>query len=359
MRLEKLYLQHFRNYDSKLIEFGEGVQVLLGRNAIGKTNVLEAIFLLATGDSFRAGKIDEMVQWEEEVAHVGGKVSGLLMTNDQFSKMSQREVDETELNVVLTRGMVGGEKARKRQFKVNGVPRQKQTFVGNMIVVAFFPNDLQLISGSPTRRRGYLDTVLSQVDREYQRSLMSYEKALRRRNKMLDLIREGEVARSALIFWDQLLVKEGNVLTDKRQELIQFINESESELRVLYDYSAISEKRLEQYSREEVLAGYTLVGPHKDDFSVESTEGRSRDLAIYGSRGEQRMGVLWLKMREMAFVEKMKSTRPILLLDDIFSELDREHEAQVWEMARQQQTIITTTEEDDIQGNSVDFIQLG
>ncbi|MFC1654014.1 DNA replication/repair protein RecF [Patescibacteria group bacterium] len=346
MRVEKIFLQKFRSYKNNLFEFEDGVVVLVGPNACGKTNVLEAVYLLATGESFRASKIDEMVMWDEEVGHVGGKVS--------------KNGDESELQIALTRGIVNGEKTQKRKYVVNGVSRRKGTFVGNLVVVTFLPSDLQLISGSPSRRRKYLDVVLSQVNKEYRRSLLSYEKALRRRNKMLDLIRDGEVQKSALLYWDHLLIKEGNVLTKKRQEFAAYINDDPTELRVVYDFSSISEKRLKQYEKEEVLAGYTLVGPHKDDFYIESTEGeRSRDLSTYGSRGEQRMGVLWLKSREMEYINKIVGERPVLLLDDIFSELDDEHEKEVWNLLKNQQTLITTTDFDDKKYSDVQKIELG
>lgn len=350
MQIKKIYLQGFRNYKDKSFDFGSDTTVMVGPNAVGKTNILEAINLLATGESFRARKIDEMVGWDHEVGHVGGVMSEERRKNNQ---------SKVELKIALTRGVVGGERAQKRKFKVNGVAKRKKDFVGNLVVVAFLPSDLALISGSPSKRRKYLDNVLSQVDRQYYRSLLSYEKGLRRRNRLLDLIRDGEANRSGLMFWDQLLIKEGNVLTEKRQELIDFINETGNGLRVVFDYSAISEKRLEQYEKEEVMAGHTLVGPHKDDFYIESVEEkRSRDLAVFGSRGEQRMAVLWLKMKEIDFVEKSIKERPVLLLDDIFSELDIEHENMVWEMTEKQQTLVTTTEMDDVGKRKVDIIQL-
>ena len=349
MQIEKLYLQYFRNYTSRLITFKPGVNVLIGKNAVGKTNVLEAVYLLATGESFRAQKIDEMVAWNYEVTHLGAKVVN--------------KHGEADLKVILTRGIVAGEKARKRQFLVNDVARQKQTFTGNLAVVAFLPADLQLISGTPGIRRRYMDGVLSQVDKEYARSLQSYEKGLRRRNKLLDMIREGQVQKSTLVYWDHLLIREGAVLTDKRREWADFLNEQSETTRLVYDYSAISEGRLAQYEKEEVMVGYTMVGPHKDDFSLETKHradtAKWRDLATYGSRGEQRMGVLWLKKCEMAFTEGRIGEKPVLLLDDIFSELDSEHEALVWQMAEQSQTIITTSDELPKTQRKLHLMQLG
>lgn len=374
MYIEKLFLQNFRNYISQLFTFEKGVNVLVGKNAVGKTNALETCFLLATGESIRAQKIDEMVSWGKEVAHVGGKIlrqsssSHLSSTNgnSEFDLKSapniSNENEVVELQVVLTRGVVGGEKARKRQFLVNGVSRQKQNFVGNFTAVSFLPTDLQLIAGSPSKRRTYLDLLLCQVDREYQRSLLSYEKALKRRNKVLDLIREGTMQRSALHFWDQLLIHEGTIITNNRQTFINFVNDRSKDHRVVYNFSLISEQRLLQYSQEEVIVGYTMVGPHKDDFIVESRitnhESKFKNLALYGSRGEQRMGVLWLKMSEMDYIEHRLGERPVLLLDDIFSELDAEHEAVVWKLSSKQQTIITTSDEIKFSESGINLIRV-
>jgi DNA replication and repair protein RecF len=362
MRISKLQLVGFRSYASKVLAFDEGVTVLLGDNAVGKTNVLEAIHLLATGESFRAKKIDEMVAWEEEVAHVAAKVKSQKskVKPKEFIKKADDLYDENELRVVLTRGLVQGEKAQKRKYLINGVSKRKSSFVGRLKVVTFLPSDLSLISGSPSRRRKYVDTVLALVHPEYYRSLISYEKGLRRRNKLLDLIRDGESSRSSLLFWDQLLIREGNVISDARQAFFDFVNDGSRELRVVYDDSPISEKRLDQYKKEEVLAGYTLVGPHKDDFFVEAKNGsgRSRDLSTFGSRGEQRMAVLWLKMQEIAYIQKSVGERPVLLLDDIFSELDDEHDRQVWELVGKQQTIITTTDMSDVKNKKVAVVQL-
>lgn len=355
MWINKLSLTNFRGYEKKELEFEVLTTVLVGENAVGKTNILEAIYLLATGESFRAEKIEEMVNWRAEVAHVVGKVKA---QNSKLKAVVSANADDFEmaqLGVVLTGGEVQGKKAVKRGYKVNGAARRKQDFVGKLTVVVFRPEDLEIITDSPSLRRAFLDRVLTQVDREYRRSLISYEKGLRRRNKLLTQIREGEVPRTVLAFWDMLLVREGAILTRKRQELVEFVNSQpkiEQTRQLEYDFSVISEKRLKQYEREEVLAGYTLVGPHRDDFKIlggesfGSAQDSPRDLSKYGSRGEQRMGVLWLKLCELAFVEERTGERPVLLLDDIFSELDEQHDQLVMGLLGKQQTIITTTEVD-------------
>ena len=329
MQLIKLRLQNFRNYKLKELELGERTLVV-GENGVGKSNLLEGIVLLARGTSFRAGRIEEMVKWDGEVARVKARVT------------TENTVD---LEIVLTRGEVGGEKAPKTRYLVNRVTRRRMDFAGKLVVVLFRPEDLWLVEGSPGERRGWLDAVLAGVDREYLRSLLSYEKGLRRRNKILDLIREGEVNRTQLVFWDGLLIREGTVLTNKRRELVGLVNQhwqkTDNHLSLEYDVSGISEARLAQYKDEEVAAGYTLVGPHKDELIFKE---RERNLVVYGSRGEQRMAVLWLKMAELQFVESKLGERPVLLLDDIFSELDEKHRQIVIGLIDKQQTIMTATD---------------
>jgi len=150
---------------------------------------------------------------------------------------------------------------------------------------------------------------------------------------------------SQLLYWNHLLIKNGDYISVKREEFIEFINKlhglNSQDFQLEYDRSVISEGRLEQYKEEEVAAATTLVGPHRDDFSFKE---KSRDLASFGSRGEQRMGILWLKMAELAFVEEKTGEKPTLLLDDIFSELDHEHREVVTGLTNDQQTIITTVD---------------
>jgi DNA replication and repair protein RecF len=221
-------------------------------------------------------------------------------------------------------------------------------FAGNFRTVLFGPWDLELVTESPSVRRKFLDTVLSQIDREYRRSVLSYEKGLRQRNRVLWDMREGNIGPDRLLFWNQLLIKNGNYITERREEFIDFINGLKFEINGLklnlsYDKSVISESRLEQYSEEEVGAATTLVGPHRDDFVFNKGE---RSLSSFGSRGEQRMGVLWLKMAELSFIEENSGERPTLLLDDIFSELDEEHRDIVMDLATRQQTIITSVDDE-------------
>lgn len=321
-----------------------------------------------------------MISYPEEIARVKG----------QFTR------PKTSLEVVLTRGEITvgedpekTERAPRKRLLVNGLAKRLIDFAGNFRVVVFGPQDLELVVESPSRRRAFLDTVLSQVDREYRRASLSYEKGLRQRNRLLFRIREEGMSRSQLLFWDKLLIKNGDYISEKREEFIDFINTTspmnKQYFSLDYDKSAISEARLEQYAKEEVAAATTLVGPHRDDFisRVKSKKGKkgktrlpagrelarygsrgeprkSRSLARYGSRGEQRMSVLWLKLAELSFIEKETEEKPTLLLDDIFSELDHEHREVVMKVVKEHQTplrqgsagqaIITTADPHFIEG---------
>ncbi len=354
MKLKKLELVSFRNHLKRELRLRE-LNVIMGENARGKTNILEAIYLLATGNSFRAGKIEEMINWQQDLARVEGYIE-------------DDEGNDVVLGVTLTRGVLMGKRTPKRKYFVDRVARQKRKFVGNLMAVVFRPEDLRLIEGSPGRRRKFLDEVLGMVSWEYARALTLYEGALRRRNKILDLIRDGRARREELMFWDMTLIKNGNILTEMRREFLEFLSGLEvsfGKYEVEYDFSAISDSRLKQYEREEVLAGYTLVGPHKDDFvvrfQVSGFRFQSKDLHVYGSRGEQRLAVLFLKYGSLKYVEHKLGKVPMFLLDDIFSELDEKHRLMVLEMMEGRQTVITSADRyilDDLREREVEVVGL-
>jgi len=374
MILSGLSLQNFRNFKKKTFQFSPKVTIIVGPNTFGKTNILEAIYMLATGKSFRAELEREVILYDEEIGRVQGTIE---QSNNRTIK---------QLEIIITTGQVGGKKVPKKKFLVNGVSKRSTDFIGNFFAVLFSPQDLQLITDSPSLRRKYLNTVLSCVDKEYRRALLVYEKGLRQRNRILERTRERRANLSQLEYWDKLLITNGRIVTEKREELIEFINskpgfleKDNGEFRMVYEKNEISEKRLKEKQEKEILLGVTLVGPHRDDFVIKlksksskvkatiqsskleelgniSTYGsrsglrQSRDLSVYGSRGEQRLAVLWLKLGELAFLEEKTSQKPVLLLDDIFSELDQNHRDLVTKIIPNQQTIITTTEEEVVKG---------
>jgi DNA replication and repair protein RecF len=351
MEISKLRLTDFRNFSKKLIEFNPGVNVIMGPNGSGKTNILEALYLLSIGKSFKARVEGEMIRYEQQLARVTGVLSlDSPKSTREGSPALGLPVSHEPLNIeaVVTRGDNGWPKKR---LLLNGVPKRTIDFAGNFKTVLFGPWDMDMVTGPPSLRRRFLDSVLSQTDREYRRSILSYEKGLRQRNKLLYRIREGMVSGEQLTFWNQLLIKNGDYITKKREEIIEYINSIKPlkfvKYSLEYNKSIISEGRLETYKNEEVAAATTLVGPHRDDFifKIKDPKSEVRDLASFGSRGEQRMGILWLKMAELSFIESSSGERPTLLLDDIFSELDDNHREIVINVIDKQQTIITSADD--------------
>jgi DNA replication and repair protein RecF len=344
--LQKLSLSNFRSFLKKELTFSPQTTLITGANASGKTNILEAIYLLATGKSFHASREEEMIHTGSNLAKIEGKGKGS---------------DKIDLEVWLTGGQVQGQNVARKIFKVNGVNRRWKDFVGNLRCVLFRPEDIDIIIGSPVLRRHFLNSVLEQVDWRYRACNVAYKKGLRQRNIILEKIREGFGERLQLSYWDQLLIKNGDYLNKKRTEFIAFLNKflydnqqlhlNGGYLKIYYDHSVISPERLKQYEEAEVAAGITLVGPHRDDIKIlehppaggEKIK-KDRDLGIYGSRGEQRMAILALKLAELEFIHHFTQERPLLLLDDIFSELDKEHRKQIFQIIPRQQTIITSTD---------------
>lgn len=340
MKLERLVLKNFRSYSNTTYHFGL-VSVVVAPNGSGKTNLLEAIYLLSTGLSERANKIEEMISWKNELGSVAGIV--------------EKEGERNELSVVLTTGNYMGRRTPKRRYLVDGVGRARSGFVGHLPATLFRPEDMRLIEGSPSRRRGYLDASISMASPEYARALTTYEATLKRRNRLLDMIREGSARRVELSYWDQSLIKNGEILTEYRRSYIDYLNDKVlvpfGKYEVEYKYSAVSPARLLQYAEAEVAVGHTLVGPHKDDFiicekTVTKNSKQETNLMIYGSRGEQRLGVLFLKIGAMEYLEEKLKVKALLLLDDIFSELDAEHRAHVVRLMEDRQVIITSAEDE-------------
>ncbi|MCX7928732.1 MAG: AAA family ATPase [Patescibacteria group bacterium] len=354
MILRTLSLLNFRNHKKNTFNFSDKINFIIGDNASGKTNLLESIFLLSTGKSLKANREEEMIMIGEELSKIKGTVSFRAYSNN----LSNNDLDDVEnLEVILTRGFLElgtsvPRKTPKKRLLIDGTTKRLIDFTGRLKVVLFGPWDMNLVTDPPGARRSFLDLVISQTDREYRRCVIAYEKALRQRNKLLFRIREEGISRNQLIFWNQLLIRNGEYITRKRAEFIEFVN-SANQLtdciyQLYYDKSVISESRLEQYKKEEVASATTLVGPHRDDFRFLILNSKisddAFDLAFYGSRGEQRMGVLWLKLAELAFIEKVAKERPVLLLDDILSELDHGHRDIVMSTMRNQQTIMTTAD---------------
>lgn len=251
-----------------------------------------------------------------------------------------------------------------KRFLINGLAKRRIDFEGILNAVLFSPQDLEIIIGTPSLRRNFLDDVLEQIDREYRVALLEYTKALRQRNALLSLAKDtGRRNDEQFEYWDGLLINSGQIITKKREELIEKINTAKKdifEFHLIYDKSEISTSRLLQYKEAEVGSGVTLVGPHRDDFYLNIAK-TDNDLRSFGSRGQQRLAILQLKILQLNIIEEALEKKPILLLDDIFSELDSNHIDLVWTLNHGGQTIITSTHEEfkPKKMNDIEMIELG
>ncbi len=338
MQIKSLALQNFRNFTLLSFNFTK-TNLIFGANGIGKTSIIEAIYLLASAESFRAGRVEEMIRLEADL----GRVQGLIEVDAQ---------EDLKLEAMLTRGMVAGKKTQYRLFAVNDIRRRKKDFLAFFKAVVFRPEDLRLVEGSPARRRGFLDNALSMVNHDYSSALTRYEQTLKRRNRLLQKVNEGQEGREVLNFWNLNLLRNGEILQRQRASFIDFIREVvfPFELNIEYEPSIISEKRMAEYLEKEILLGHSLIGPHKDDFTLKFSEEKKgiNDLSLlaYGSRGQQRLGVLWLKVAELQFLTDKIGYQPVLLLDDVLSELDSHSKEMVLSLLASYQTILSTADAD-------------
>lgn len=333
MKITDLVLQNFRSYDQKHLTFSD-VTVIIGPNTAGKSNIIESLYILSSGKSFRAERDLQMIRFGQTIARVKGKIR-------------DSDGDETVLEVVVAKQERAGRESYLKRFLVNNLPKRRVDFTSHFQALLFVPSHLDIIVGSPSLRRNFLDEVLEPVSREYRAAMLSYEKALRQRNALLHDVREtGSRDVKRFEYWDNLLIQNGQIISNHREEFLEFVNSSEKQLlsfEVAYDHSRISEQRLLQYKTAEEASGVTLVGPHRDDFSVYLDQKKIQDARSYGSRGQQRLVVLELKLLQLLYMEKALGRRPVLLLDDIFSELDDTHIETVMSIVDKQQTVITTT----------------
>jgi len=335
MFLNHISLQNFRSYSKSDFTFSPGTTLIVGANTAGKTNLIEAIFSLSSGRSFHAEKDTEMIQFDKSVARVKGEIgegSGQIALELVIAK------DELSTD---------GHRGYSKKYKVNTVPKRRLDFAGQIKALLFTPSDLDTIVGSPSLRRAFFDNVLELIDREYRLAHTGYTKALRQRNALLEQAREtGRRNERLFEYWDDLLIGYGETITRKRDEFSNFINSTAKELiqfSFFYDKSTISKARLLQYRDAESGAGVTLVGPQRDEFEVLLKNGKEEhNVKLFGSRGQQRLVILQLKLLQLAYVART-GEKPLLLLDDIFSELDTGHIQHVMDVINNQQTIITTT----------------
>ncbi len=350
-------IRDLRGYAALDAVFEPGPQLVHGPNAAGKTTLLEAIVLLAWGRSHRTGAEGELVRWGQELARIEARVGR------PDAAPEQRDTIE----VALARTSAGG--ARKR-IRVNGVARRAAGVAGTLRTVMFAPEDMLLVSGSPSLRREAVDTLASQRSPAYARDLSTYGRALQQRNGLLRLIRDDQATRAELRFWDAQLLEAGTAVREERHRLLAALarplsaahaeiapDEAETgRLELVYTTNAPQQggesvrealaRRLSETADKEVWNGTTLIGPHRDDPTFEMG---GRPMASFASRGQQRTAILAFKLAELDLLTALDGHPPLLLLDDVFSELDPERRAHlVRRIAALPQAFVTTTTLDDI-----------
>ncbi len=337
MHLSSLTLENFRSYSKKSLNFSPGINLILGDNGTGKTNILESIYFLSSGKSFRSSSLSQLVRWDSTYTFVNGLLS-----------------DGTDLEVQLIKDP--NKTTLGRKFYLNKVVKTRPKYLGTFKTVVFEPEDIRLVTGSPSRRRDFLDSVFATTEWRYAGALSQFNRALKHRNELLDMIRDGKSSRQELFYWDQSLIKNDGIIHDFRLKFFKSLNgyfskHDNSEIRTIslnYHPSFLTQEKLDQNYSYELACGYTQSGVHRDDFSFENDifSASDKNLAFWGSRGQQRLAVLALRLGQISYLEDSYSQKPILLLDDIFSELDDQHQNLVVETCHNYQTILTSADKD-------------
>ncbi|MGE0058033.1 MAG: DNA replication/repair protein RecF [Dehalococcoidia bacterium] len=352
MHIRRLQFTTFRNYQHLNLDLPNGRLLFLGDNAQGKSNLLEAVHLLASGRSSRAGSDAEMIGWTQQAE-----------ATQPFARLGtavERQDGDVQLELVVagqSSQQLGPAQRAGKRYRVNGIPRRAVDFVGQLRAVLFTADDLEIISGSPSVRRAYLDAALAQLDRAYYMAQQRYTRIMQQRNATLRRIREGMAAQDELFLWDDNFSREGATIIAARQRAIQALSESsvdyhrqlaggvDETLSLTYEPALGDDfKRMLQpgatneavqklfatalaaQRRREIGAGVSLVGPHRDDVSV-LLNGVSA--ASFGSRAQIRTAALALRLAEARMLMAGGTDTPVLLLDDIVSELDGRRRASV------------------------------
>lgn len=236
-----------------------------------------------------------------------------------------------------------------KNFSINMARRQHNQYLSETSkTVLFSPEQIEIMTGPPDRRRKYFNSLLGLFDPVYKKYLVNYDKALRKRNKILERYKDNEDLFNELAYWNDYLEKQAGYLTKKRQEYVDFLNEHNNidnkAFSVKYLKNEFNERRLEENFELEKRYRRTVIGPQKDDFEIYQKNNSLKNLHHFGSRSEQRLAIFWLKFNEIRLYEVSFKNKPLLLLDDIFSELDIKNKKLIIDLVKKYQTIVTTTE---------------
>ncbi len=335
MIIKSLKLTNYRNHKKLTLEPEANTNLILGDNGKGKTNILEAIHLLSTTKSFRARYDRDLISHDEKFAIIEAK-----LTLDSASETLLMQISKTPR----------ADHTSTKKVKINNVARPLHNFTHYLKSVFFSPEDIDIITGSPSLRRRYADLVLFQVDDKYKKYHRSYLQAVRRRNKILEALHEQQNALDQLPYWNDKILEYGEYVQIKRSDLVNQLNlyfksadnphqKYSRDLQIAYKQNTLDTKRLLEYKDKEIIAKSTLIGPHRDDLVILQ---KNRDMAQFSSRGEQRTAMFLMKIAEYSYIQTQTEVKPVLLLDDIFSELDLEHRQAILSFINDKQTIITT-----------------
>ncbi len=355
MLLDTLVLQHFRLFEQITYRFHPRLTIIIGENTHGKTSMLEGIYTIIFGEGFRETKEEELIEWEQERCNLAASFVTPAEDRFEFQIMMRRSGDTVE--------------------KVYSVDKTKKTHYAYLQfqtrAVLFTPDNIEIITGSPSGRRHYFDKLLSAVDMDYKKKLSNYENALRRRNKILETVRNEMQLLEELQFWNDYLIENGSYVTEKREEYVEFLNNrkelDDKVFSIRYMKNEFTKERLREKFDLEKRMRKTSIGPQKDDFELylegSGEPGASdvtKNVQLYGSRSEQRLAMFWLKLNEIVAIEERIGKKPLLLLDDVFSELDTANKKRVMGLIDKYQTILTTTEEEllEMTEQSMDVIRL-
>ena len=334
MIVKSLELKDYRNYNNLNMQFHSGTNILYGENAQGKTNILEAIYLCGTTKSHRGSKDKEIVMFHEEEAHVR-----VILEKNQIPH-------RIDLHL---------KKNKAKGVAIDGIPIKRQSELFGMLnLVLFSPEDLYIIKNGPSERRRFLDIELCQLDKIYLSNLTNYNKVLIQRNNLLKQISFNRNLMDTLYVWDEKLMEYGRKIIETRNDFIIRLNDlvgqihkrltgGKEELILHYEPNVKCsdfEGKLKKSLERDLALKMTNVGPHRDDLNFMSADV---DIRKYGSQGQQRTAALSCKLAEIDLVKSVIKENPILLLDDVLSELDRQRQTHLLNSIGDIQTIITCT----------------
>ena len=334
MYVKSLELKNFRNYDSLSISFDQGTNILYGDNAQGKTNILEAIYLCGTTKSHRGSKDREIIHFNRDESHIRMFIS----RDDVIHKIDMHL-----------------KKNKAKGIAIDGIPiRKASELFGAVNIVFFSPEDLNIIKNGPSERRRFVDSELSQLSRYYLIQLTNYNKVVAQRNKLLKEIRDSESLSSTLDIWDEQMISYGISLIGERIQFIYQLNEiladihlkltgGREKIELIYEPNVEAEafkKQLKKSREKDFQLRASSLGPHRDDVCIKVN---GIDIRKYGSQGQQRTAALSMKLSEIYLVKKIIKDTPILLLDDVLSELDSSRQNYLLKSIGDIQTFITCT----------------